>query len=126
MSRTVTTTGELRDVVNLPILAVLPFVNLKKRSGGRTPYITPDSDSGYTESVRGLRVKLKKSLSPTKDRNDNEYPCGRGKTTVVVNLALSAVGEGKKVVIVDADLRNQSVGEFFRGFRRKAGAHGVP
>ena len=59
MSRTVTTTGELRDVVNLPILAVLPFVNLKKRSGGRTPYITPDSDSGYTESVRGLRVKLK-------------------------------------------------------------------
>lgn len=122
MSRTVTTTGELRDVVNLPILAVLPFVNLKKRSGGRTPYITPDSDSGYTESVRGLRVKLKKKLVPDKKIvMITSTLAGEGKTTVVVNLALSAVGEGKKVVIVDADLRNQSVGEFFADSDEKPG-----
>ena len=97
MSRTVTTTGELRDVVNLPILAVLPFVNLKKRSGGRTPYITPDSDSGYTESVRGLRVKLKKKLVPDKKIvMITSTLAGEGKTTVAVNLAFSAVGEWKK------------------------------
>lgn len=63
LTRTIQTTDELKSAVNLPILVALPKVVQKKRRKATAPsLITADSDPNMAESLRGLRVKVKKLL----------------------------------------------------------------
>ena len=111
LTRTLQTTEELKTAVNIPILVALPKVDRKKRRSGNNSLITADIDPNLTESFRGLRVKIKKML----EGNDKKVImvtstlAGEGKTTVSINLATALQRDGHKVVILDADLRSQSV-----------------
>ena len=111
MTRTIQTTDELKSAINLPIIVALPKVAKKKRRNGGEPLITADSDPNMAESIRGLRVKVKKLLDEPEKKSVlvTSTLAGEGKTTVAVNLALSLVQDGHKVVLLDADLRSQSV-----------------
>lgn len=107
---TVQTADELKSVINLPILVALPKVDQKKRRTGHT-LLAPDSDPNMEESLRGLRVKVKKLLEHTKSHTAlvTSTLSGEGKTTIAVNLAQALAWDGLKVVVLDADLRSQSV-----------------
>ena len=107
---TVQTADELKDVINLPILVALPKVEQKKRRTGRMT-LAPDSDPNMEESLRGLRVKVKKLLENSKSHSVliTSTLSGEGKTTIAVNLAQALAWDGHKVVVLDADLRSQSV-----------------
>ena len=111
MRHTIQTADELKTTVNLPILIALPKVTQKKRRIGGSPLITADSDPNMAESLRGLRMKVKKNLSANGGKTIliTSTLAGEGKTTVAVNLAYSLVHEGHKVILLDADLRSQSV-----------------
>ena len=111
LRHTIQTPDELKSTVNLPILIALPKVTHKKRRSGSTPLITADSDPNMAESIRGLRMKVKKNLATSGGKTIlvTSTLAGEGKTTVGVNLAYSLLSDGHKVILLDADLRSQSV-----------------
>lgn len=111
LAKTIQTTDELKQAVNLPILVALPKVNLKKRRSGNPGLITAESDPNMTESLRGLRMKIKKLLSDTDKKVVlvTSTLAGEGKTTIAINVAASLVRDGHRVILVDADLHSQSV-----------------
>lgn len=115
LSRTVADADELKKLVNLPLLVSLPHVNLKKRKKNVHTLISSDDDEGFGESIRGLRTKVRKQLADREGKIvllTSTLP-GEGKSTISANLALALSAEGHRVVLVDADLRNQSVYRMF-------------
>lgn len=124
LTRTIQTTDELKKAVNIPILVALPKVEVKKRRSGAHTLITAESDPNLTESIRGLRMKVKKMLKDT-DKNVvlvTSTLAGEGKTTIAINLAASLVRDGHRVLLLDADLHSQSVA---RALGEKQAAKGL-
>ncbi len=111
MTRTIQTADELKSNINLPILVALPKISQKKRRKGVTTFINGENDPNMSECLRGLRLKVKKILDTPEKKTillTSTLP-GEGKTTVALNLAYSLVRDGHSVVILDADIRSQSV-----------------
>lgn len=111
LTKTIQTTDELKKAVNIPVLVALPKVEVKKRRTGTSTLITAESDPNLTESMRGLRMKIKKLL---KDGNKKvvlvtSTLAGEGKTTIAINVAAALVRDGHRVLLMDADLHSQSV-----------------
>ncbi len=105
------TADELKNVVNLPVLVSLPKVAKKARRSKERTDETLLKDPDMKESLRGLRVKVKKILDGGKKVIVvTSTVSGEGKTTVAMNFAMSLVRDGKKVLLVDGDLRKQSIG----------------
>lgn len=113
LNQTINNPEELKKAVNLPLLASLPHVTKKdrKRGGKEETFLRADRDRGMAEAFRGLRTKLHKMLDPIEGKTvmiTSTLP-GEGKSTVAVNLALALAAEGHRVLLLDADFRNQSV-----------------
>lgn len=125
LTRTVQTADELKSTLNLPLIVALPKVTLKRRrKKTASGLITSESDPNMAESLRGLRVKMKKLLdSPEKKVTlVTSTIAGEGKTTVAINLAHALVSDGHRVLLLDADLRSQSVS---RAMGEKATGHNL-
>lgn len=102
---------ELKAVVNMPVLISLPRVARKARRSKERTDETLLKDPNMKESLRGLRMKLKKLLEGGKKIVViTSTISGEGKTTVAMNIAMSLVRDGKKVLLVDGDFRKQSIG----------------
>lgn len=105
------TADELKNVVNLPVLVTLPKVDRKVRRSKEQTDKSLLKDPNMKESLRGMRVKVKKMLEGGKKIIViTSTVSGEGKTTVAMNFAMSLVRDGKKVLLVDGDLRKQSIG----------------
>lgn len=118
LRKTIHSSEDLRNLVNLQCLAYIPFVKQKKRSDqtqSRLLLTNPRIESFFSESVRSLRVKLLKLLEQNNARVvmvTSTIP-NEGKSTIAANLALSLCAEGKRVILIDADLRKQSLKTMF-------------
>ena len=111
LTKTIQTTDELKRAVNIPILVALPKVEVKKRRSSANNLITAESDPNLTESMRGLRMKVKKLLKDSEKKVIlvTSTLAGEGKTTIAINVAASLARDGHKVLLLDADLHSQSV-----------------
>ena len=111
LAKTIQTTEELKKAVNIPILVALPKVVVKRRRSSANTLITAESDPNLTESMRGLRMKVKKLLKDDEKKVVlvTSTLAGEGKTTIAINVAAALVRDGHKVLLLDADLRSQSV-----------------
>ena len=99
--------------INTKCLATVPRIRQKVRSEQKEQHLNilgknPDPD--LVESFRNLRNKLEHRAEKKDCRIlliTSSLP-GEGKSTVAVNTALSLAQAGKKVALVDCDLRNPS------------------
>ena len=108
---TVHNEDELKRVINLRCLGLLPFVR-GVRKGSACPMLAAENDKfGFFESVRLVRIRAEKEMRRRGHQVllvSSAIP-GEGKTTLAVNLALSFAQKGLRTLLVDCDLRNPSV-----------------
>jgi capsular exopolysaccharide synthesis family protein len=93
---------ELLEVFPAPILARSPIIARRKRREVLAPSAMPP---GVREAFRTLRVQLERQPGTHRTIMLTSASSGDGKTTSAVNLALSLVGGGHRVVLIDFDLR---------------------
>jgi succinoglycan biosynthesis transport protein ExoP len=116
-----TSPREVEQALGVPVLASVR--RLKKsdlvKDGKTIPvpfYQIHHPLSPFSESMRTLRSSIHMSDvdQPPKIIHITSALPGEGKTTIAVSLAISAASAGRKVVLVDADLRHPAASRFFK------------
>lgn len=110
LTRTVDTEEEVRSFLNLHSLGSIPEEQFKRRNNSRTGLNIANPDSMIGEAFRGAKVSIQRRLpADAKVIMFTSTLAGEGKSTVATNIAYQFARDGKNVVIIDADLRKQSV-----------------
>ena len=121
----VTKLSHVESDLMLPILAIMPTfpsgikdrIRKQKSIQDHLGLLT-DTRHGFKESYRILRTKLSFILSTKRSPSKNNIfftSCeeNTGKTTVVTNFSLLLALAGKRILVIDCDLKNPSIGRFF-------------
>ena len=106
---------EIRSALGLPCLALVPM--LKHGLLGRhrvEDYVVRKPLSPFAESMRTLRAALWLGNEPPRVVVITAARPGEGKTTTAVALARSAAMNGERVLLIDCDVRQPSLGRVFR------------
>lgn len=121
----VQTTVDAERLLQLPVSGVIPEI------GGYTPLQLPQVSylapvSAYAEAYRFLRTDLlfEQRDKPLQTIMVATARPGQGGTTTICNLAISLAEAGKRVILVDADLRRPSLHRIF-GVDNSAGLTSV-
>ena len=123
-TRTIRSEDELRALLNVPCLGTLPSYKKKRRKKNDNAEINilndnNGSNSDYVECMRLIRTRLERQLGDKQVLMVTSSIPGEGKSTVAGNLAISMARKGKRVVLIDCDLRNPTQGKIF-GLKGKA------
>lgn len=119
---TIRSGDEVRSSLGLPNLALVPM--LRRGLLGRhrvEDYVVRKPLSPFAESMRTLRAALWLGAEPPRVVVITAARPGEGKTTTSVALARSAAMNGERVLLIDCDVRQPSLGRVFRA----EGAAGV-
>ena len=113
LRRTIRREEDFPRFVNQRCLGSTPYIRFKERSNKVEQHINileEDINAEYKEAIRIIRNKVERSARENNIKTIliTSALAGEGKSTVAVNLALSMAQEGKKVALVDCDLRNPS------------------
>ncbi len=115
--KTVHNTEDLQQLLSTPSLGVLPKVRFKARTKQNKAVLltNPQLEEPYVEAIRGVCFQLKKELEthPARVIMVTSTSPSEGKSTVSANLALSLSAGGSRVVLVDCDLRKQTLKDVF-------------
>ncbi len=100
---------------NLPILGAIPTIaDWKNRDSARLVTME-DPTSGIAEAYRSLRTNVQFAGIKREARclQISSPVAAEGKTTTLANLAVTMAMSGRRVTVVDCDLRRPRVHEFF-------------
>ncbi len=128
-SQTIQTADEIERKMKLPILAIFPRykkdLQSRIKEGGfnlkNHLQIFTKVEWGFIESYRLMRTRVQQ-LPP--DRNTifiTSCEENTGKTTIITIFALTMALSGKKVLLIDGDLKKSTLGDFFKLKAKKAG-----
>ncbi|MFX0134047.1 MAG: GumC family protein [Candidatus Hodarchaeota archaeon] len=120
-SKTIQNFMEIEKDFRIPILAMLPEYNrlIKKKIkngfhvSNHIAMLT-DNSFGFKESYRVMRTKLPQLLHDGNMILFTSCEENSGKTTILSNFAISSAIAGKKILVVDCDLKKPKLGEFFQ------------
>jgi capsular exopolysaccharide synthesis family protein len=107
--------GEIKSSLGMPLLAVIPQSATKRSLSVSGQRILLDPSSDAAEAYRSLRTAIQ-FAAPDGDMKTllvTSPVSGDGKTTLVSNLAIAMAQAGKKVIVVDCDLRRPMQHEIF-------------
>ncbi|MDI6853481.1 MAG: polysaccharide biosynthesis tyrosine autokinase [Deltaproteobacteria bacterium] len=115
---------ELEEMSKLPVLSLVPALessnnnNLHSLPEPQIPSLNylQNYGSEMSESIRQLKtiILLSDLENPPKVLLITSPNPGEGKTTVAVNLACSLAVQGRKVLLIDADLRRPQLHKVFQ------------
>jgi len=123
---TLKSVDEIRASIPLPILGSVPFFDEKARGIPGSPLQTAlcyfhRPGSPEAEAYRSLRTSFLVTLSEGQRIIQVTSPePGDGKSTLISNLAIAMAQSGKRVLLVDSDLRRPKLHTLF-GMRRDLG-----
>jgi tyrosine-protein kinase Etk/Wzc len=124
---TIKSPDELRDKMGLPVLGLIPAINIAELSKGEeaTPAVGrlathADPRSPVAEAYRSLRTNLAFARANQALANQaisslvvaSPGP-GDGKSTTAANLAITFAQQGQRVLLVDADMRRAVLDKTF-------------
>ncbi len=120
LDETVRTEDEVESEVRLPVLGTIPAIRLRGINGRAAsgPVLLTDQDNQLaSEAYRQLRANLQFAMSGSSARIGSVLvtsPCAKeGKSTVAANLGLMLARAGKRVLVVDSDLRRPALHRCF-------------
>ncbi len=120
-SRGIFTESELEAATELPVLGAIPdFRRGRYRVRDAIQYFVPlrdDPEGPTAEAYRSLRANLKFALSTDSDlRTLAVTSCtpGEGKSSSNVALAMAFARSGRRVVLIDCDMRRPSIHRYLR------------
>lgn len=108
------TAGDLQAQTKFPVFGQLPLAAIKRRNK-LVPFLKAKSNTPFSEAVRNLRTSVLLS-------NPKQEPCvilltssvpAEGKTTTSISLAHSLVGMGKSVLLIEGDIRKNTLQLYF-------------
>ena len=106
---------QIQDLLGLPAIAVIPQTSWKTKEPAAEmpagPELLWDLRSPFAEAIRVFRTSIQLSSTSRESRVIAITSCqpGEGKTTLSMNLAAALAQGGKKVILVDTDMRRPSV-----------------
>ena len=116
---------QARRSLNIEVLGVLPDVHQLKPAGrqlmlqsgdgqgliaGKEPIDWSRSQDAYTEAIRTMRslVLLERTREPLRSLLVTSALAGEGKSTCTAHLAIAHALQGRRTLLIDADLRRPS------------------
>jgi polysaccharide biosynthesis transport protein len=113
----VTTAKEVEQSFGLPVVGIIPLVQHRKSRG--TPFnqlsgrMVDEPPSRFSELVHAMRISLDLSSANPKVILITSALPGEGKSTSAMLLAASSAASGHTTVLLDCDLRQQTVSDAF-------------
>lgn len=105
---------DLQGLTGISVIGQIPLFPIKKRNE-LLRYLREKPTSAAVEAVRNLRTSILLSdfeKSPKLIMSTSTLP-GEGKTTQSISLAQNLSGLGKKVLLIEGDVRRRTLDEYF-------------
>jgi capsular exopolysaccharide synthesis family protein len=114
LDNTIKTPEQVEQILGLTVLGYIADVPIAEVAD-RGLYVSSQPRSPVAEAFRSLRTNLEYSGIDSQLRTllVTSSGAGEGKSTVASNLAAIVAQSGKRVALIDADLRRPSVHRFF-------------
>jgi succinoglycan biosynthesis transport protein ExoP len=104
---------ELKDQLGVPLLALVRNLEVEAKTGADAIHSHINPRSVQSEAFRTLRTTLAFADQDLRRLAVTSAEPNDGKTTVLSNLAVSYTQTGKRVLIIDADMRKPGLSKLF-------------
>ncbi|RMG42726.1 MAG: polysaccharide biosynthesis tyrosine autokinase [Acidobacteria bacterium] len=118
------TASQMREITGLPLLGSIPRASapprprlvFSRKGRSRSRPVIPEEQMDVEEAFRALRssILLAQPQHPPRSLLVTSALPGEGKSTIAANLARTLGAFGRKVVLIDADLRHPRLHRVFR------------